>query len=124
MQHRLSNINKETKTADCKVCGPVAVRYRPGRDQYECKVKYNAGARKNKAKTRGMIVTPEQVVEAYLSQAGKCALCSVDLGDSYNRDHDHATGMFRGLLCTSCNLGLGYFKDNVEALKKAIVYLS
>lgn len=123
MQHRLNNIDKEAKTADCKICGPVTVRYRPGRDQYECKVKYNIDARKNKAKKRGMNVTEEQVNTAYLEQAGLCAICSAELGDSPNRDHDHTTGDFRGLLCTNCNVGLGMFRDSIELLQNAIAYL-
>lgn len=39
-------------------------------------------------------------------------------------DHCHKTGKVRGLLCHSCNVGLGAFKDNPESLKKAIDYLS
>lgn len=38
-------------------------------------------------------------------------------------DHCHKTNQVRGLLCFSCNSALGHFKDNVEALKKAIKYL-
>lgn len=38
-------------------------------------------------------------------------------------DHDHETGEIRGLICNACNKGLGFFKDNVELLKKATEYL-
>ena len=38
-------------------------------------------------------------------------------------DHDHTTGMIRGLLCNNCNSGVGYFDDSPEILKAAIVYL-
>jgi hypothetical protein len=38
-------------------------------------------------------------------------------------DHDHKTGKIRGLLCCSCNVGLGVFKDSPELLRKAIKYL-
>lgn len=59
--------------------------------------------------------------ELYRSQGGLCALCkeyaAVDV------DHCHQTGRVRGLLCRSCNVGLGQFGDSVEALERAISYL-
>lgn len=57
-----------------------------------------------------------------------CAICgshvSMDGKRKHAADHDHKTGKFRGVLCNSCNSGLGYFQDNPELLQKAIQYLS
>lgn len=39
-------------------------------------------------------------------------------------DHCHTTGKIRGLLCNSCNKGLGNFRDSVESLQNAITYLT
>lgn len=38
-------------------------------------------------------------------------------------DHNHKTEKFRGMLCSHCNRGLGNFKDNIEILEQAILYL-
>jgi hypothetical protein len=38
-------------------------------------------------------------------------------------DHDHKTGVIRGLLCNSCNGALGLFEESLELLEKAARYL-
>ena len=64
-------------------------------------------------------------LEFYDSLIKQCRICRTY--DSGNRrwhiDHDHQSGEFRGLLCTSCNGGLGFFRDNIEILRNAINYL-
>lgn len=61
----------------------------------------------------------------YVKQNGLCKICSKPetQGRKLDADHCHVTGKFRGLLCSTCNLGLGYFRDSIELLKKAVDYL-
>ena len=53
---------------------------------------------------------------------GVCEICE-DWSKRLIVDHDHETDKNRGLLCDSCNLGLGHFQDEIEILRSAIIYL-
>lgn len=54
-----------------------------------------------------------------------CAICGkkCSSGKRLSIDHSHKTNKVRGLLCGSCNLGIGKFYDDIGLLEKAIVYL-
>lgn len=58
-------------------------------------------------------------------QNNVCRICleNCPTGKRLSVDHCHITGIVRGLLCTRCNMGLGYFKDNEDLLLEAIEYL-
>ena len=70
-----------------------------------------------------------ETFEAILkSQNGCCAICKSPVSGSKTKnrlsvDHDHITNKTRGLLCHSCNLCMGYAKDNPALLRKAAEYL-
>lgn len=59
-------------------------------------------------------------------QEGKCLICNrietlvVDHNHKLSKEHPE---FVRGLLCNQCNVGLGYFKDDVKVMKRAIDYL-
>jgi hypothetical protein len=59
---------------------------------------------------------------------GVCVVCSRPFGTSpYTKpvvDHCHTTGKTRGIICRQCNIGLGAFKDNTNALNNAVKYLN
>lgn len=65
--------------------------------------------------------------EMLAGQGGVCAICGTDdpggRHGRFNIDHDHASGEVRGLLCTSCNHGLGKFQDSPDLLEEAAAYL-
>lgn len=70
-------------------------------------------------------ITPEDYEDMLTDQNGGCAICGVaSTRRRLDIDHDHETGKVRGLLCEKCNRGLGFFKDNIETLKKVIKYLT
>lgn len=65
--------------------------------------------------------------EALLAkQNHRCAICSAtEPGGQggWHVDHDHKSHAIRGLLCHTCNTGLGLLGDNLESLKRAEKYL-
>ena len=54
--------------------------------------------------------------------SGFCPICNF-YTEKWILDHCHTSNDFRGYICNNCNLGIGRFYDDVEYLKKAIVYL-
>ncbi len=55
------------------------------------------------------------------TQGGKCYICRADPPNSNKKrlsvDHNHETGEVRGLLCTKCNVMLGWFENNRDAVE-------
>lgn len=79
---------------------------------------------KIKHKLRSYSITYEEY-QNFLKLNGEfCAICLKKL-TSKNRhlDHDHISMKIRGFLCNGCNRGLGYLKDSIEGLEKALQYL-
>jgi len=59
-------------------------------------------------------------------QGGACAICGNGPDKKHphlHLDHDHDSGLVRGLLCFSCNAGIGLLGDNPSLLERALVYL-
>lgn len=68
-------------------------------------------------------ITENDYDKMFLKQNGKCAICKKESDKKFNIDHCHEIGKVRGLLCWSCNMAIGYFKDNINSLNNAIKYL-
>ena len=75
-------------------------------------------------------ITLEYYNDLYTKQKGLCAICLQPETATVKQtlrtlsvDHCHKTGKIRGLLCKSCNVGLGYFEDDVDSFKRALKYL-
>jgi len=65
----------------------------------------------------------------YEEQKGKCAICGstnpkTPKNGRFCVDHDHVTGKVRGLLCSSCNRGIGLLQDDYEIILNAYKYLT
>ncbi|QFG04637.1 endonuclease VII [Mycobacterium phage Keziacharles14] len=72
-------------------------------------------------------ITADEYWEIYEFQGGRCYICQRANGKvkRLSVDHDHKTGVVRGLLCTMCNkYTLGWARDCIEFFKRAIAYLT
>lgn len=80
-------------------------------------------------------ITIAQYHEMLLKQNEVCAICfmpetrKLGIGDKKGEamrlviDHCHETNKVRGLLCHSCNLAIGKFRDNTMTMYRAIRYI-
>ena len=115
---RVWNIERKGGGRFCKKkCNPSYAKKFSSQEKYR---RYNLGR-------YGLTV---QSYETLLdSQGGCCAICKqVPTGvGRFGRlvvDHDHKTGSVRGLLCCSCNRGIGWLGDLSERALAASVYLA
>lgn len=69
----------------------------------------------------GIPLALKQLIEA--EQDGKCLICEQTPNKLFV-DHNHTTKQVRGLLCSTCNSLLGFAKDRIDILQKAIGYLN
>jgi hypothetical protein len=111
----------------CKACKNFATRV-----NYKVRSEADPGKLKriqrNGSYKRYYGISLEDYEKIKHAQNGVCAICS-GKGSGHNSvrhlsvDHDHVTGKIRGLLCWTCNAGLGLFHDNEELISKALRYL-
>jgi len=108
-RHILSNVDATALIADCNVCGKVPIKVQHHRhekwtirDQYMCWV----GTRsRTEDGISAQVSYPNQALDMWNSQEGKCALCGIPMiregnsQDGATLDHCHLTGKLRGF-CT------------------------
>lgn len=112
--------SKDYLMARCRECNRTSVRSYSVR----CRDKRRAATRRHKLRSYG--ITPEVFQFMRDRQNNTCAICLTPFGDDPKNcciDHDHQTGAVRALLCKCCNLGLGSFRENRDAMARAITYL-
>ena len=70
-------------------------------------------------------ITRTDYWDIYAFQGERCAICQRATGKTrrLSVDHDHKTGLVRGLLCRPCNNYLGHLRDSPEAIARALDYL-
>lgn len=119
--------------AVCKKCN--SLESTPGKERdYKYKGACSAGVRNTTVDRLYSIkqnykTTPEVIMELMDEQKGCCAICGdslvhPDSKKNYHIDHCHKSEEIRGLLCGKCNFGIGFLRDSIYNLGKAIEYLT
>lgn len=90
-----------------------------------------ANVRRRKALLYAYGLTVEEYDRMFDAQKGRCAVCGGESANSgrarsnmsFCVDHDHVTGHVRGLLCHTCNRGIGMLNDDPNVLESAARYI-
>lgn len=101
-------------------------KYKTGQICKECNAKITAKYREtNYNKVYANKYSISELEVKTLLEKEVCDICGKYPSDKRRHaiDHCHTTNTVRGLLCDTCNKGLGLFYDNPELLQKAIDYL-
>jgi len=82
----------------------------------------NSTKRRSSYLKRAYEITLEEYELIKAIQESRCAIC-LQKANRIVIDHCHKSKKIHGLLCTTCNAGIGQFKDDLALLKEAIKYL-
>jgi hypothetical protein len=68
-------------------------------------------------------LTPEQYQRMVDESNGLCIICKLAPARGLCVDHDHRTKKVRGLPCSNCNSGIGFFADDTKRMREAADYV-
>jgi len=117
--------SKHGRRNKCKKC------FREGRQEYSRNYS-REWFRRNPDKSRNSMlkqyygITLDDYDKMLFAQEGECAVCNRHHTESKKPlyvDHCHTTGAVRGLLCHTCNSGIGMLNDDLDMLYSACEYL-
>lgn len=91
------------KPRQCRSCAAEINRQWRERHPERFKLAQRRSAQKRRLVKYGL--TEQEYAHMLIEQSGLCAICSIQL-DPDHVDHDHQTGIVRGLLCNKCNTRL------------------
>jgi hypothetical protein len=114
---RPDRIGKTITSPVCKSCQALKSA------EYRSRGGYKERVRNNYLWDTHKLTTEEyNLLLAY--QENVCQICkSSEKNGTYHVDHCHRTGDIRGILCGSCNRGIGYLQDNLQIARSSVEYL-
>ena len=115
------NPNRNYKRSNCKACDYIKQKKYASENREKMSTKDVAYRRE-----RLRFFPPELFEQRLKEQGNVCAICGTDTPGgrgAFHADHDHIKEKPRGVLCHSCNVGLGHFSDDIELIQAALDYL-
>ncbi|MFZ6004635.1 MAG: endonuclease domain-containing protein [Actinomycetota bacterium] len=111
----------------CKACRAAQERSRYARNREEIlEAARTDDRRKQRVRWRALArkygLGRHEHETLFVAQRGCCAICERRHAVLVV-DHDHRTGMVRGLLCVNCNFALGELRDDPTRCESAAQYL-
>lgn len=102
---------KDGRNSKCRSCKGVLAKHHYNKNRDQILARQRKGKRSHWYKVNYGI-TVEDYKRMLGEQGGVCAICGEppSPGRHLDVDHCHTSGAVRGLLCRSCNAGLGSFK--------------
>lgn len=120
VEFNFKNTAKGYRHSKCKDCESIVNRNRWKNNTNGTRDKGRAASRNYNYRNRYNM--PEELVQKLIKDAnGNCSICGKHT--KLFVDHCHKTQKYRGLLCRSCNLMLGYAKDQIQTLINGAKYL-
>lgn len=105
-------------------------RYAANRGEIREKQRAYAAGRGPENKRRNRVynlsrygLTSETYRDHLVGQAGRCLICLRVPKRDMAIDHDHKTGVFRGLLCQQCNTAIGLLGEDRARFQRAAAYV-
>ena len=116
------------RSKTCKECDEIFTPHAPKVVHCDdCKDRYD-GKLLRRAQVYG--IKCKDIMEMF---TGECEICLKEIhlsrstgkprNDSAAIDHCHDTGKIRGMICVQCNRAVGHLGDDLETLKRAVIYL-
>ena len=127
--------NGKRRPCECRACDRTrsAAKYAANPEKHKQTIakcvaanpeKYKQASKANYLK-RIYSLTLDAYAQLLTAQDGVCAICHQPEPNkqALSVDHDHATGRLRGLLCGSCNRGIGLLQDSPAIITAALDYI-
>jgi hypothetical protein len=112
----------------CKRCSECFRKFNKGKNHHSWKggltnnKKYKREKQYERLLKNRYNLTIKEYNRLTKKQQGKCKICKTSCKRLFV-DHNHKTGVVRGLICLKCNSAIGFLRDDIDIAQKIIKYL-